>query len=1236
MFNLRGVRGVLLVAIATFFIGPGSQVANAQSLDELNDLNRQIEGFYQTGSYKRALNIAEYARSLANDGTPRGRINQIRQLERLAAINRALGDILAAKGHRKQAGKLIKRHFPSNRAKYAMGVNNRAGVSLTQGYKNITGNFVHARATLSGRYGNDHWMVGIALNNAAEALKAEKRYQDAEKYSKQAIEVLTRSLNPGDIRLITAMLNRSVLLRLLKQGPSSRIIRSDAHDQIKKHWRKEEPGAASALDHAATLYMAIDPKGLWEVMREYSVRPQRDNMPIDFSEAGFKLVERQFGVDHPKTMATATRLAAVYRVNGRREAEEALYLRVLATLKKMPGIENVEIASAHEDLAGYFRRQGRQLEAAIALNNALAIYEKLLPSNAPETNRLLNNLGGLYQERGQTKDAKATFVRVLKLLEQNATRRNTEDRSVVLGNLATINQKLGNPAKAEEYYKRALGLLVEPGSKRQSVLASLTRVALANHYTKQNKLDAAEDHFKKALAELELSRTAYDGRRMNTPHLDIPIADTLRHYAALDAKRMRIETAKSRYQSTLPLYKKHLHANHSIFSTIAIKIGELYAAQNNWPHAVRYYSDGTDKIKKRLRGRWSTKSDVGASQITPNEVAREIEYFKALVKINYQRITEIRGQGKTASEIDSNYQTMQWGLSSKAAASLQKMAARGAVGNTKFAQEMRLRQDLTREWQILSTALLKALALPAERRNSENFGGLKDAIAKIDRQLKSVNPVVAKELARVNSLSTPEPFSIAHTQNYLRAKEALVFIVDTSVSLGISEETFIWVVTKNDARWVRSPMGTKTMQREVSLLRCGLDPTLWNNYPTVMNQDSRDVKQTKIARQKQMENCLDAYPHNEGANGLLPFDLDRAHKLYKSLFGEVEDLIKGKDLFIVPAGPLTQLPFQVLLTKKPDPALSGTASMREAAWLARDHAISVLPAVSSLKALRALAKTSKAEKSFIGFGNPLLNGRQYNQKHAKRAALARAITSCKILTTEDVRTRLAALGSATLLGGNTASQSQSGDLASVRRQIPVPETASQLCVIARETDPGGTDVYLGADASEEKLKILNKDGKLAQYKVIQFATHGLLAGELNANSEPGLILTPPVGKKTLENDDGFLSASEIIGLKLNADWVVLSACNTAAGGTKSAEALSGLARAFFYAGARAMLVSHWSNYSNSTNQLVSDAVTGAAKIGRAKALQTAMLKMIDNGAAPRWAHPTYWAPFILVGERGGQ
>jgi CHAT domain-containing protein len=201
----------------------------------------------------------------------------------------------------------------------------------------------------------------------------------------------------------------------------------------------------------------------------------------------------------------------------------------------------------------------------------------------------------------------------------------------------------------------------------------------------------------------------------------------------------------------------------------------------------------------------------------------------------------------------------------------------------------------------------------------------------------------------------------------------------------------------------------------------------------------------------------------------------------------------------------------------------------------------------------------------------------------------------------------------------------------------LPETADELCDVAQNLgiEPD-THVYIGAKATETEIKRLSNEGTLARYRIIHFATHGAVAGELSGASEPGLILTPP--DKASEADDGYLSASEIAGLKLDADWVILSACNTAAGNAKGAEALSGLARAFFYAGARSVLVSHWAVASEPTVKLVAKAIDELKhnpKIGRADALRRSMLSMIDSGKDYE-AHPAFWAPFVLVGEGGAE
>jgi CHAT domain-containing protein len=694
------------------------------------------------------------------------------------------------------------------------------------------------------------------------------------------------------------------------------------------------------------------------------------------------------------------------------------------------------------------------------------------------------------------------------------------------------------------------------------------------------------------------------------------VATALNNLAGLYRAQGRYAEAEPAYKRSLAIREKALGPEHPAVATALNNLAWLAFGQSDWEPAANYWRRSTEVIVRRT-GRGLAGTAEGSSK---GEAQQKSGYFTGLVKATHRLAADGRAKGAAAAEM---FETAQWGQGSEAAASLAQMAARSAAGSLELAGLVRERQDLVRQWQTLDKALIAAKSQPPAKRDANAEKVLADSFAAVGTRLDQIRDRLAKAFPDYAAVASPAPVSVADVQAQLGADEALVLFLDTpewrasGVKL-LREETFVWVVTKSDVRWLRSELGTAALQREVAALRCGLDARAWDGKGAQLCADLLKLPPGKMPEDGQA----------------LPFDPARAHALYASLLGGARDLIKGKHLLVVPSGALTTLPFQVLVTEVP-----ASSDLAKARWLIRDHAIAVLPSAASLVALRHTSKPLTAAKPMLGFANPLLDGDQKDPKYGAwykhQAERARDHTGCAA-TPKQITAALRTVGRSATPVPQTA---RLADLAHIRMQTPLPETADEVCEVARAVGADVTEMRIGARATETEIKRLSAAGDLAGYRIVHFATHGLLAGQLRGTREPGLIMTPPA-KASLE-DDGYLSGSEIAGLKLDADWVILSACNTAggAGEGEAAEALSGLARMFLYAGGRALLVSHWEVDSHAAVKLVTTAIDALAKdkrLGRAEALRRAMLAaMADTTRPANWTpawHPSVWAPFVVVGE----
>jgi CHAT domain-containing protein len=188
---------------------------------------------------------------------------------------------------------------------------------------------------------------------------------------------------------------------------------------------------------------------------------------------------------------------------------------------------------------------------------------------------------------------------------------------------------------------------------------------------------------------------------------------------------------------------------------------------------------------------------------------------------------------------------------------------------------------------------------------------------------------------------------------------------------------------------------------------------------------------------------------------------------------------------------------------------------------------------------------------------------------------------------------------------------------------PLPGSRDEIVRLGRLLGTGDDDVLLGPFATEAGVKAASRSGRLASYRYVHFACHGVLG--LAEGTQPALVLSLTGDQK---GEDGFLQLGEVTSLKLNADLVTLSACQTGQGKLYNAEGVAGLARAFLFAGARGVLCSLWRVSDSATSDLMFDFYAGL-KSGKPanEALRESKVRMIEAGAPP-----LHWAPFILIGR----
>ena len=526
-------------------------------------------------------------------------------------------------------------------------------------------------------------------------------------------------------------------------------------------------------------------------------------------------------------------------------------------------------------------------------------------------------------------------------------------------------------------------------------------------------------------------------------------------------------------------------------------------------------------------------------------------------------------------------QSVQQALAASSARVLAKDAA--------LAEAVRQEQDLAKQINAQLGTLNNVLSLASHERDEKGVQTLRASINTLRADRDKLRGDIAKRFPSYADLIDPKPPSVAQIKATLKAGESLL-----SFYFG-RESSFVWAVPKDG-------------------------PVAFAAIPATAGDLESKIRKLREALEPQASSIAD----------IPAFDLKLAHELYTLLLKPVEAGWKpSKQLIVVTNGALGLLPLSLLPVTEAEIKEAETpfVAYRSVPWLARTHAVTMVPSAAALRTLRQIPAGSANRERMIGFGDPFFSKEQM-QAAAEDKALDEKI-ELAMATTRGIP-----------LKRRASPQLEGVDSAELALLPRLPDTAEELrsIAVALEADPSKV-VQLGVKANEHAVKSMD----LSRYKVIVFATHGLVPGELNGLTQPALALSAP--DVTGSEGDGLLTMEEILALRLDADWVVLSACNTGSGAGAGAEAASGLGRAFFYAGTRALLVTNWSVHSQSARDLTTDLFrrqNADQKLSRGEALRQAMTALMDGPgfAGPDgktafvYAHPLFWAPYSIIGDGG--
>ena len=880
------------------------------------------------------------------------------------------------------------------------------------------------------------------------------------------------------------------------------------------------------------------------------------------------------------------------------------------------------IANSHNTIGAIFTAGGEYRDALRHLLLSLEIHTKHSPREGPQVFATHNSLGYVYHEMGDTDRALEHYKAALKIVRALNPERHP-DVAVTYNNLAGVFTDQGDHDRALDYRKKALAIRRAIFGERSLAVADFLN-NIGSQYLDLGRFDEASEAHAQALSI----------RRERLGEQSPQVAQSHNNLGSVYQERGDYDRALEEFERALDIWKKVRAPQHLDIAVAHNNIGGVHEMRREYPEAIRKFEEALAirRVTYGERGPLIAQSrhNIGSNL---DRLGRRDE---ALASYDLALAALGRRDALPAADEMTAEDLQALPLTVKALRDRARALEKG-LGERPGPEPLR---RCLRAYQLASDVLDRLRDRVIESRASkvraaERAFGLTAPQVGIARRLAEAEGTPGARLiafaaaerggARVflESLGRARAPIVGGIPEGLRAEEenlrARARELDARIGRGLAvpardrdtEEIrrLLAERARNDKDLLQL---TRRMEREYPQYAAMKYP-----QPCTIDQARACLAADEVALvyvPGAESSYLLVVSHGTGAAtaGLTVHELpsveqitrlvsgltrsrvladgDRARELgaeaFRTLLGPAAKQIEGKALLIVPGGTLGHLPFELLV----EPGADGATH-----WLVQGHRIRYAPSLTALHFARLWEGTrARPERPLWALGDPIFQGS--DPRLTSKADLGPG--------SREVLARYRGAGSGTSFERLGASGGEVRQLAELLAAEP-------------------QDLLVGRDATEAAVKTASAAGQLARYRYLHFATHGLLG--LADGLPPSLVLSL-VGDQ--RGEDGFLTLGEVTGLRLNADLVVLSACQSGQGRLHNAEGVSSLARAFLYAGSRGVLCSLWQVADQETSNLMVD-VYGGLKAGKsaADALRDAQIRMIAAGQPP-----LHWAPFILIGN----